>query len=106
MLSKLLTLTFYLGQRQSDCKVNVCVSDAFTVQHTGDTHKSEKLVVVRLPLVRQILLVTLTDNIVAAVIVQRVLGEGRGSIQLGDDCGCDRVGSLDVSVTVVNAHNQ
>ena len=106
ILAEVLSLTINPGQRQSDCEMNVCGSDALTIQFTGDAHKGEQVVVIVLPLIGQILLVSLTYEIVAAVIVQRVLGEGRCCIQLGDACGCDRIGGLDIPVTVVNAHDQ
>ena len=51
-------------------------------------------------------LVSLTYKIVAAVIVERVLGESRCGIELGDACWCDRIGGLDISVTVVDAYDQ
>lgn len=77
--------------------MNICGSDA---------HKGEQVVVIVLPLIRQILLVSLTNEVVAAVIVERVLGEGRCGIELGDACGCDRIGGLDVALAVVDAHDQ
>ncbi len=49
---------------------------------------------------------SLADQIVAALKEKRVLGECRCGIKLGDACGRDRVGSLDVSVTVVDAYDQ
>jgi len=106
ILAEILSLTIHPCQRQSDCKVYVCGSDALTVKLMSDAHKGEQVVVIVLPLVRQILFVSLTYKILAAVIVQRVLGEGRCGIQLGNACGCDRIGGLDVAVTMVDAHDQ
>jgi len=106
ILAEVLSLTIHPCQRQSDCKVYICGSDALTVQLTGNAHKGEQVVVFVLPLVGQILLVSLTDEIVAPVIVERVLCEGRCGIELCDACRRDRIGGLDVPVTVVDVYDQ
>ncbi|MBP1534322.1 MAG: hypothetical protein IK999_09385 [Ruminococcus sp.] len=48
----------------------------------------------------------LADLIVVAVKEKRILCKGRCGIELRDACGCDRVGGLDVAVTVVDAYDQ
>ena len=106
ILAEALTLSAYPGDRQSHCKINFSRSDALTVQLTGDTHKREQVVVLVLPLVRKILLMSLTDLVVAPLKEKSVPGEGRCGIELGDTRGCDRIGGLDVPVTVVDAYDQ
>lgn len=82
----------------------LCYNGSITAEK--NTHKREQVVVLVLPLVGKILLVSLTDLIVAFLKEKSVLGEGRCGIELGDACGCDRVGGLDVAVTVVDAYDQ
>lgn len=86
--------------------MNIGRGNSFTVKFTGNPHKSEDIVVVILLLVGEILLVTLTNQIVAAVIVERVLGEWRCSIEFKDACWRDRISGLVASITVVDAYDQ
>ena len=101
-----LTLSAYPCDWQPNGKIDLSRGNALTVQLTDDTHKREQVVVLVLPLVGKILLMSLTDLIVAPLKEKSVLCKGRCGIELDDACGCDRVGGLDVAVTVVDAYDQ
>lgn len=106
ILAEVLTLSAYPGDRQSNGKIDLSRGNALTIQLTGNAHKREQVVVLVLPLVRKILLVSFTDLVVAPLKEKSVLGESRCGIELGDTRGRDRVGGLNISVTVVDAYDQ